>query len=203
MKNKTAPALIAAALFAVAGQASAADWFVRFGAHTVNPKSDNGTLAGGTLSADIGSDTRPTLAFGKWIDDSWAVEVLAAAPFSHEVKLNGTKALDFKHLPPTVSLQYYFAPGSSFRPFVSAGINYTWTYDEKETGPLAGTDVKIDNSWGLAAQVGALFKVNDAWSVVADVRWMDIDADVSVSGTNVGGVNVDPMVYGVYLNYDF
>lgn len=203
MKIKTAPTLIAAALFAIAGHASAADWFVRAGVHTVNPKSDNGTLAGGALQADIGSDTKPTLAFGKWLNDSWAVEVLAAAPFSHEVRLNGAKALDFKHLPPTVSLQYYFAPGAKFRPFVSAGINYTWTYGEDEKGPLAGTKVRIDNSWGLAAQVGFLARVNDSWSIVADARWMDIDADVSVNGSNVGAVHVDPLVYGVYLNYDF
>lgn len=204
MSIKTACGLAAVAAFTLlATPAQADDWFVRAGIHTVNPKSDNGVLAGGALRADIGSDTRPTLAFGRWIDGRWAIELLAAAPFSHEVKLNGSKALDFKHLPPTLSLQYYFAEGSRFRPFVSAGINYTWTYDEDERGPLAGTSVKVDNSWGLAAQVGALWQINDRWSVVADYRWMDIDAEVRVDGARVGEVNVDPKVYGVYLNYGF
>ena len=31
----------------------------------------------------------------------------------------------FKHLPPTLTLQYHFAPGANVRPYVGAGVNYT------------------------------------------------------------------------------
>ena len=36
-----------------------------------------------------------------------------------------------KHLPPTLSLQYYFTNKSRITPFVGAGINYTYFFDEK------------------------------------------------------------------------
>ena len=42
------------------------DWFVRVGAHAVDPKSNNALLAGDTLQARIGSDLKPTLAVGRF-----------------------------------------------------------------------------------------------------------------------------------------
>ncbi|MBD8528144.1 OmpW/AlkL family protein [Pseudomarimonas arenosa] len=195
--------LMAMSAALVSPSALAEDWFVRLGAHAVDPKSDNGTLAGGALQVDIGSDVRPTLVVGRFLDEHWALELLAAAPFEHEVKLNGDKALDFKHLPPTFSVQYYFGEAGSFRPFVGAGVNYTWTYDERESGALAGTRVGLENSWGLAAQLGFSAPLADRWQLIGDLRWIDIDAKVKVNGAEVGSVAVDPLVYGLYASYSF
>lgn len=46
-------------------------------------------------------------------------------------------------------------------------------------------------------------KINDKWMWGADVRWIDIDTDVSVDGAGVGTVNIDPIVYGVFVGYRF
>ena len=101
-------AALAAALALAAGSAHASDdWFLRAGATNVNPTSGNGTLAG-TLALDIDSETTLGFTIGRYLTDNVAVEVLAAAPFSHTATLNGARSVDFKHLPPTVSLQYYF-----------------------------------------------------------------------------------------------
>ena len=196
-------AVLAALLLTAPLATHAEDWFFRAGVHTVNPQSDNGALAAGALDVDIGSDTQPTFVLGRMLDEHWAVELLASLPFQHDVRLNGSKALDFKHLPPTLSLQYYFAPGAKLRPFVGAGLNYTWTFEEDERGALAGSSVKIDNSFGPAAQAGLAIDFAPRWHLVFDARWIDIDADVSVDGANVGEVQVDPMVYGAYLGYRF
>jgi outer membrane protein len=201
--HKQLAAVALAACFIAPGMAQAADFFVRAGAHNVDPKSDNGTLAGGALKADINTDWRPSLALGYYLNDNVAVEVLAALPFKHEVTLNGAGAVDFKHLPPTVSLQYYFAPGAKVNPYLGAGVNYTWTYDEKSKGPVAGTRIGIENSWGLAAQGGLLFKMKDNLDLFVDVRYIDIDAKVKVDGANVGEVAVDPLVYGLGLSWSF
>lgn len=191
-------------LLATASSALANDaWFVRAGLHNVDPKSDNGTLAGGSLEARIGSDIKPTLAIGRFLDDNWAIELLAAAPFEHEVRLNGAKAADFKHLPPTLTVQYYFGEPGGFRPFVGAGLNYTWTYDERETGPIEGTRLKLGNSVGAAAHLGFVTELSDSLHLVGDVRWIDIDASVSVDRNRVGEVAVDPLVYGLYLGWRF
>lgn len=195
--------LLATALALAAGMAHADDWFVRAGPAHVAPKSDNGSLAGGALGVDIDSDTQLGLILGYHFTPNVAVELLAATPFSHTVSLNGARALDFKHLPPTASLQYHFAPGARVNPFLGAGVNFTWTYGEDETGPVAGTEVKLGNSWGLAAQAGLVFKVDERWDVVAEARWIDIDADVKLDGAKIGSANVDPMTYGLYVGYRF
>ena len=117
--------------------------------------------------------------------------------------LNGADAVDFKHLPPTLSLQYYFAPDAGFNPFVGAGLNYTLTFSEDSYGPVAGNEVTIGNSWGLAAQVGAVIKIGETMDLVVDARWADIDADVQLNGAEIGTANVDPLVYGLTLGFRF
>jgi outer membrane protein len=205
MKNYIAPLLGAAALAVTALPAQANDWFVRVGAVQVSPKSDNGTLAGGALKTDIDSNTQLGLILGRHLTPNLAVEVLAATPFSHTAKLNGAKAVEFKHLPPTVSLQWYFNPEGRVNPFVGAGLNYTFVYDEKPVagGPVAGAKIGLDNSFGLAAQAGLVFKMSDAIDLVLDARWIDIDSDVKVNGSKVGTAVVDPLVVGLTLGYRF
>lgn len=199
----TLPLCAALALGLGAGPVAAQDWFVRFGAVQVNPDSDNGRLAGGALAATVDNNNQIGLILGRHFTPNLALEILAATPFSHTASVNGAEAVDFKHLPPTVSLQYHFAPGGRFCPFIGLGVNYTMIYDEETRGPLQGTRLSLDNSWGLAAQVGAEFKLNDQWALAADVRWIDIDTDARVNGAGVGTVNVDPVVIGAYLVYSF
>lgn len=198
-----AAVLLALAIAAPASASDAGTWTFKIGAHNVNPKSGNGSLAGGTLDVDVDSNTRPTFGFGYWLSDTWQIDLLAAVPFTHDVSLNGVDAGEFKHLPPTLSLQYHFNPDGSVRPFVGLGLNYTVVYDEKSRGPIAGADLGLDNSLGLAAQVGVAFKLNDQWSIAGDVRWLDIDSDASVDGVDVGTVNVDPIGIGIFATYDF
>lgn len=191
----------ALALAATSVQASD-DWFFRVGATHVNPDSDNGTLAG-TLRTTVDSNTQIGLTIGRYLDDHWAIEVLAATPFRHTASLNGAEAVDLKHLPPTVSLQYYFgAADAAFRPFVGAGLNHTIAFDIEEHGPVAGARIDLDNSWGLAAQAGLLFKTGD-WDVVADLRWIDIGLDAQLNGADIGTVDVDPLVFSVMVGTRF
>ena len=195
---------LAAALMLASAPAVAADWWVRGGVTNVNPDSDNGRIANNALAVEIDSNTQLGLSFGRYLDDNWAVELLAATPFDHTVSLNGAEAVDFKHLPPTVSVQYYFgARDATIRPFVGAGVNYTWVYDEEERGPVAAADVDLENSWGLAAQAGLLWNLSDAWHATADVRWIDIDSEVRLNGADIGTATVDPLVFSVMVGTTF
>ncbi len=205
MKTLIAPLLGAAALSFAALPVQAEDWFVRVGAVQVSPKSDNGTLAGGALKTDIDSNTQLGLILGRHLTPNLAIELLAATPFSHTAKLNGANAVDFKHLPPTLSLQWYFNPEGRVNPFVGAGLNYTFVFDERAVagGPVAGAKIGLDNSFGVAAQAGLQFKLSDTWDLVLDARWIDIESDVKVNGTKVGTAIVDPMVYGLTFGYRF
>lgn len=196
--------LLAAALaLGFVANAQAQDWFVRFGSTTIDPKNNNGSLVNNALDVNVKSKTTLGATLGYHYTPNWALELLVSTPFKHSVQLNGDKALSFEHLPPTLSLQYYFLPDSKVNPFLGLGANYTLTFNEKERGPLAGTNTKLGNSFGIATQAGVVFKIADKWDVVADIRWMDIDASVKVDGTKVGTTHVDPLLYGLHLGYRF
>lgn len=199
------PLAAAAALFtatpALAQQAG--DWTFGLGAHVVAPKSDNGSLAGGALEADVGDNWRPTITGEYFFRDNWGIEVLASLPFHHDIELNGVKAGSTKHLPPTVSLQYHFTGSEKVKPFIGAGVNYTLFFSQDTTGPLAGADLDLDNSFGLALHGGLDFAVGTNKFVRLDARWIDIDTDVKVNGASVGTVNIDPMVYGAAFVWKF
>jgi len=197
-------AATAALLFATPVLAQqAGDWTFGLGAHVVSPKSGNGSLAGGALDADVGDNWRPTITGEYFFRDNWGIEILASLPFQHDIDLNGVKAGSTKHLPPTLSLQYHFNGSEKVKPFIGAGVNYTIFFSQDTTGPLAGANLDLDNSWGLAAHAGVDFAVGDKKWLRVDARWIDIDTDVKVNGASVGTVNIDPMVYGAAFVWQF
>ena len=199
MNHKLLP-LIAASLAAVAAPAmaqSAGDWTLGVGVHQVAPKSDNGALAGGTLPLDIDSDAKPSVTFEYFVRDNLGIEVLGALPFKHDIAVKGVgKVGDTKHLPPTITLQYHFNSAGKVSPLLGVGVNYTTFFSEGTTGALAGTKLKLDDSFGLAAHAGLDFKVSEKASVRVDVRWADINTEVRVDGAKLGTANIDPLVYG-------
>lgn len=198
------PLLIAATLATGTVSTAHADdngWVIRFGAHVVDPQSDNGHLAG--MKASIGSDTKPTGSIEYLLTPNWGIEALAALPFEHEVKLDGQRAARTKQLPPVLGVNYHFLPDAMVSPFVGAGVNYTDFFDTKGKGLLQGAHVKIDNSWGAAAHAGVDIKLSPRWLLTADLRWIDIEGDVHVNGADVGTAKVNPWVYGLSFGYRF
>ena len=206
MKFRTSALALALVLGGAATPAlaqSAGTWTVGIGAHQVNPKSDNGTLAGGTLPVEVESNIRPTFTGEYFVADNLGIEVLASLPFKHDIAIDGLGTVgETKHLPPTVSLQYHFGQGK-VKPFVGAGVNYTKFFSEETSGALEGTDLELSASWGLAAHAGVDFKVGDKGAIRVDARWIEIDSDVSVEGQDLGTVNIDPLVYGAAYVFSF
>ena len=154
--RKPAVLALALALAGSAGAAEAADWIVRVGGHYVDPKSDNHPV----VSVDSGQSLTFNATY--MFAPNWGVELLAAWPFCHDITLNadGSRVAETKHLPPTLSLQYHFLPDGKIRPYVGAGLNATIFFDEKTTGALAGTDLSLDDSFGVAGQVGVDFALS-------------------------------------------
>ena len=182
---------------------SAGSWTVGIGAHNVAPKSDNGTLTAtplGNLTMDVGSNVRPTITGEYFLQDNLGIEVLAALPFQHDISVAGVgKVGSTRHLPPTVSLQYHFGTGK-VKPFVGVGLNYTKFFSTKSEGAIAGANLDLSDSWGLAAHVGVDFKVGEKGAIRLDYRKVDIDTRVKLNGANLGmknTVNIDPSVYGI------
>ena len=202
--KKVLPLLIAAAFASPAVLAhQAGDILVRGGLAFVSPQTSSDDVLG-TGELDIDSNMQLGLTLSYMLTDNWGVELLAATPFSHSVSTPGLgEVAKVKHLPPTLLAQYYFGDANSkVRPYVGAGINYTTFFDEEGRGALAGTDVSVDSSWGLAGQVGLDMAINDRWFVNASAWLIDIDTDVH---TAVGTINtsIDPVAFMFGVGYRF
>lgn len=183
---------------------SKGDWTVSAGVHQVAPKSNNGSLAGGTLKVDVDSDIKPTITGEYFIADNLGIEVLAALPFKHDISINGLGRVgSTKHLPPVVSLQYHFNSAGKVSPFLGAGLNYTTFFSEDTTGALAGSKLELQDSWGLAAHAGVDFAIGEKGALRVDLRWIDIDSKVKLNGEKIGTVNIDPLAYGVSYVFKF
>ena len=188
---------------------SAGSWTLGVGVHNVAPKSDNGTLTAtplGNLEMDVGSSVRPTITGEYFFMDNLGVEVLAALPFEHDINVVGVGTVgSTKHLPPTVSLQYHFGQGK-VKPFVGIGLNYTTFFSTKAEGAIAGANLDLSDSWGLAGHIGVDFQVSEKGAIRVDYRLIDIDTDVKLNGADLGTnntVNIDPSVYGIAYVYTF
>lgn len=204
MNNRMKAALaIAALLGAVSVNTAMAkekgDFLLRFGASNVNPKSNNHEIV------SVDDATSATVNFSYMMTDHFAVELLAAYPFEHDINLlDGTKVGSTKHLPPTVSLQWHFAPNARiFSPYVGVGVNYTKFFSEKTVGPLEGVDLDLDSSYGLAAEIGADFNLNEKWFLNLSFRMIDIETEASLNGDSIGDVSIDPKVYGAHVGFKF
>lgn len=190
----------------------AGDFIGRVGAVTVAPdaSSDPITNLGPDARVDVDNNTQLGLTLSYMLTDQLALGVLAATPFSHDIKGDGDlaglgKLAETKQLPPTITLQYFPMPsGSKLQPYVGAGVNYTVFFDEQTAGALAGTDIKLDDSFGLAAEVGLDYMITENIGVNAAVWWIDIDTDAKIEAVNqTVDVEIDPLVYMVGLSYKF
>ncbi len=200
--TKTLAALtLSTALVAVAAPAlaqSQGDWTLGIGVGYLDPKSDNGTLDG--LDTEVGSNTRPIFTAEYFIRDNLGIELLASTPFKHDITLAGSiDAGSVKHLPPTLSLNYHFPTNSAWKPYVGAGLNYTIFFDEDS--PVDG--LKLDNSFGVSLQAGLDYQVTEKGAVRLNVRWFDIDSDVTVDGTKIGTAEIDPVLVGLSYVHQF
>lgn len=188
---------LAAGLAGTALAAEDGDWIIRVGAHNIDPKSNNSAIV------DVDSDTQLTFDFTYMLSSRLGLEVLAALPFEHDITLkDGTPVASTEHLPPTISLLYRFGEGR-FQPYVGGGLNVTIFSSEKTFGPLAGTDLDLDTSTGLAVSVGFDYEINDRMIFNGVIRSIDIETDADLNGQALTTVAIDPLVIGFNIGWIF
>ncbi|MEX0309914.1 MAG: OmpW family protein [Tateyamaria sp.] len=165
------------------------DWTFGVGVGAVLPKSDNGILNG--AEADIDDGFALTLTGEYFFRDNWGIELLAATPFSHDISLAGVGfAGSVEHLPPTLSINYHVPTDANWKPYFGIGVNYTTFFDEES--PLG--NLELDDSWGVSVQAGIDFALSDREAFRTNIRWIDIDSDVTLNGAHIGTAEIDPVV---------
>ena len=205
----TAAIVIAAGLAGGLIQTTAAQaaeqspWMVRGRALIVLPEEnlDKVSPAIPTLDVSIDDSVVPELDITYFFTPNIAAElILGTTP--HDVKTSGP-SLDLGRvwlLPPTLTLQYHFAPEGGIRPYLGVGINYTIFYGKDEP---TGTTVDYENRFGWALQAGVDIPINDRWAVNLDVKQVFLSTEVTVNGAVKADVDINPLLIGVGVGYRF
>ncbi len=201
----------------------AGDLLVRVRGLYISPNDDSTAVrAGGAAVAGSGvgvsDDAIPELDLTYMFTKHIGAELILGTS-KHDVDPQGTALIgalgsgadiiEARVLPPTLTLQYHFFPEGDFRPYVGVGINYTLFYDEEATGGMAGSSVDLNNSWGLAGQIGFDYTIKNNWFFNFDFKYIDIDTTASFSNSSALGVpvdvdvEIDPIVVGAGIGYRF
>lgn len=217
MKNWTTKALalaIASGLglgLATQAQAEVAQpWMIKVKASRLNManKSEAIPALGVPENAiHVSDETIPEFDITYFWTPNWATELVLTIPQKHDVFIdnNGQTPLGtFKHLPPTLSMQYYFTPESTMSPYVSLGVNYTKIGSVKLNSPAGPLDLEND-SIGLAIGAGVDYKLDNGWYLNFDVKKIQIRSDVYLAsnGAKVSRVEVDPLLVGFGVGWKF
>lgn len=198
MKMKLLVALLAGVVAVPAFAQSAGDLLVRVRAVHIDPEDKS---SGEVLPADavtVSAKTIPEIDFSYFFTKNIAAELILTVPQKHDVEVNGVKIGTFKHLPPTLTLQYHFMPDASFRPYIGAGVNYTYISDV-ELGGLT-----LDrSSTGLAVQAGFDYAIGQDLVLNVDVKKIRLRTDVEAGGTKITELTLDPLLIGIGIGKRF
>lgn len=154
------------------------------------------------LGLTVNNKTIPEIDITYFVDKNVAFELVLTVPQKQTVH-SSVLAADigtFKHLPPTLTLQYHFDDIAGIKPYVGAGINYTQI---SNINLLSGGANLDKHSWGSALQVGLDFPIDKNLSFNIDVKKVTINSDVFVGADNKGNLKLDPTLVGLGFGYRF
>lgn len=212
--RKNSLALLAAAV-ALALPATAAEpnpWMVRVRALYMDPADKSEPVPALGVPADaitVSEKLFPEVDVSYFFTKHLAAELVLTYPQKHDVTVEKSvlggpvKIGTFKHLPPTLSLQYHFTPDADFRPYVGAGINYTWIMDDNLEIPGVGQLTLESGSFGGSYGAGFDWRLDKNLFLNVDVKKVYISSDVKLGGNKVTSVGVDPVLYSIGLGWRF
>ena len=204
---------------------------VRAGFAHLNPDTGSGTsfahvppapLAG--VGVDISKETLLFFSLAKDISPQLEIELAAGLPPTSDIavrvapsapgvlgQFDGRVLAQVRQVAPNLYLNYKFGDAqSAWRPFVGLGLNYTRLSARSASaiGSNIGSLVHlhIGSSWGLAAQAGMSYKINDKWSAQASVATFRVKSRMTI---HVGGIErgitlrMNPVAAAAGLSYSF
>ncbi len=199
-------ALALATVPAAAQQPAEGKFMVRVRALSLSPADKSDAIPSLSVPADaitVSSKIFPEIDVSYFFTKNIAAELVLTYPQQHDVELSGTKIGTFKHLPPSLLLQYHFLPDGKFRPYIGAGANLTLISDVQLAVPGVGALDLEDSSVGVVGQLGADFKVGPKQFLNIDVKKVTIGSDVLAGGNKVSSVKVDPFLVSVGFGIRF
>jgi outer membrane protein len=204
---------------------------VKVGFTSITPNSSASAISGpltpvNALSIEVKKQNTLFFSYSREITDSWDLELAAGWPPTHEVAIkvidptlpasvrayDGKTGAKVRQVAPTVFANYKFGDkNSSFRPFLGIGLNYT-TFDKTESttdgNNLNGgaTNISLEDSFGLAAQAGLSYRIDDKWSISSSVATAQVKTKMTSNTLGVvrtADVKFRPTVVTVSMGYSF
>jgi outer membrane protein len=208
--------LVLAGLPATPAMAEAGDTFIRVRGIVVAPNEDSTgiTPAFPTETVSVNNAVAPEVDITHMVTDNVGFELIAATTKHSVAGKAGTtgtigKLASTWVLPPTLTVQYHFAPEANVRPYVGAGVNWTLFYSENASRGLEAavgpTNVRLSSSFGWAAQAGMDIKLNEKMFLNFDLKYIDMETNArlrtTAAGTQRVGVDINPFVFGVGVGF--
>ena len=216
IKTISSLALLMAGMAATPAMAEAGDTFIRVRGILVAPNEDSTGITPAFAAETVSVDNAitPEVDITHMVSNNVGIELIAATSKHSVSGTTGTtggigKLASTWVLPPTVTLQYHFAPEAKVRPYVGAGVNWTLFYKEKASSGLEAavgpTNVHLSSSFGWAAQAGIDIDLNEKMFLNFDVKYIKMNTNARLNTTAAGvqrvGVDIDPLVLGVGVGF--
>lgn len=216
LKTFCSLALVLGGMTATPAFADAGDTFIRLRGIVVAPNEESTgiTPAFPTERVSVNNAVAPEIDVTHMLSNNIGVELIAATTKHSVSGVSGTtgtigKLASTWVLPPTLTVQYHFAPEAKVRPYVGAGVNWTLFYKEKASRGLetavGATDVNLSSSFGWAAQAGIDIDLNEKMFLNLDVKYIKMDSNARLNTTAAGlqrvGVDINPLVFGVGVGF--
>jgi outer membrane protein len=187
-------------------------WFIHLGpggvflAESAKMNAGGFPLTGATISVD--PQLTPVLEVGYFITPNFAVSVTGGLPPKISIKGAGTVAGlgtlgTAVYGPATLTAHYHFTNFGRFQPYIGGGLAIMKVFS---TSDRVLSNLKIEDTFGPALQIGADFMIDDNWGAFIDVKKAFLR---TISTGSLGGVPVrakttlDPLVVHSGLTYRF
>lgn len=174
-------------------------WLVRARAVHLNMANVDSTGLGLTVN----DKTIPEVDISYFFSKNIAAELILTVPQKQHVYSNGADLGTFKHLPPTLTVQYHFTDFAGYKPYVGAGLNYTQITAEQISAGGTNNVTLSDKSIGGALQAGVDIPLTKQVSLNIDVKKVYLKTHVYVAGADGGTLKLDPVLFGVGVGYRF
>jgi len=217
---------VSLAIFSLNANAQTSKSFVAFSYASTSFDVKSGDLVGPFtppgVRADVGKSQTAGIEYAYRFADRWSVSAIGGVPlkikFSGAGTAQGVGQIGSARIWfPAVVVNYYFADIGNFRPFVSAGLNYTWYSDTDITAAYSqrfgGTASRAKASASLAPvlRLGVEYQLSLDWFLFASYSRYNNKSTVDITTQTPGvgdvtrsvTVRSNPSITGIGLAYRF
>ena len=222
--------LVAAAACSVFAQ-KAGDNVVSMGVASINPNTQLGTFTStnplfqGALtnaSGSISNETTVSFSLLHMFSDDIGAEFTMGLPPRHTLDLVTPAASPLvmhpgaatvkTWTPAVVGKYFFFGPQDTFRPYVGLGVSrvsfhsVSVNQNDALVAELGGSGASLSSVWTPVYNVGAIYQLNDRWSLNGSISYLPIKTTATFNGSGAvttGDIKINTTDYVLRLGYRF